>query len=65
MISSGHWINLYLRVILNKNILNLKMLTMKLKMKDEYKSETTNELFGAIGYLASVDLIKNRVIHIV
>ena len=42
-----------------KILSNLKNINYETKNIDFYKEETTNEIFGAVGYLSNIDLRKN------
>ena len=42
-----------------KFVAKLKNINYEVKNVDKLKEELTHEVFGAIGYLASIDLIKN------
>jgi LPS-assembly protein len=43
-----------------KFLTKFKNVNYEVKNEDEFKSDTTNELFGALGYLASIDLYKRE-----
>ena len=48
------------RIFKNKLIGNLKNINYETKNVDEFKKDTTNELFGAIGYLNSITFKKRE-----
>ena len=47
------------KIFKGKILTNLKNINYEYDNVDGFKNKTTNELFGAVGYLASLDLYKN------
>ena len=62
LINDFSWNNTlkYSSVFKNKILGSFKNINYETKNVDEYKSETTNELYGALGYLTQFELKKDN-----
>ena len=52
--------NFFTQIYDGKFLMNLKNINYEVQNVDKFKVDTTSELFGALGYLASIDLYKKN-----